>query len=89
MELTQLELTKNRVKFEMKGEGHTFCNALRKELWNDASVDIAGYFIEHSLVSEPKFTLQVSKGDSKKVLLAAVTRLEKQQKQLHDLFKKI
>lgn len=89
MELNVIENTKNRLKFEIKGEGHTFCNVLRNELWGDSSIEISGYYIEHSLVSEPVFIVQSSKGDAKGILLKAVERLKKKNKELKDLFKEI
>ncbi|MEK6861125.1 MAG: DNA-directed RNA polymerase subunit L [Nanoarchaeota archaeon] len=89
MELNILENTKNRLKFELKGEGHTFCNALKKELWSDNNIEISGYHIEHSLVSEPAFTIETSKGDPKTVLLKAVERLRKRNKELREFFKKL
>jgi DNA-directed RNA polymerase subunit L len=86
MDLIVLEQDKQRLKFEIKGEDHTFCNALRKELWHDKNVDISGYYVEHSLVSEPVFTVQVQKGDPKKVVLDAVDRLKKWNKDLKQQF---
>ena len=80
MELNILESTKTRLKFEIKGEGHTFCNALRKELWQGKNVEIAGYSIEHSLVTEPVFVIETDKEDPKKLLLEATTRLQKKNK---------
>lgn len=84
MEVVTLENEKNRIKFQINGEGHTFCNVLRKELWGDKNIDIAGYSIEHSLTSHPIFTVEVSKGDAKKALLDAVDRLKKLNKELKD-----
>ena len=89
MELRLIENEKNRIKLEIRGEGHTFCNALRKELWKDKAVEIAGYTVEHSLVSEPILTLEMGKGEAKKALLDAVERLHKQNGELLELFKKI
>jgi len=84
MEVVTLENEKNRLKVQIKGEGHTFCNILRKELWQDKNVDIAGYLIEHSLTSDPVFTVEVSKGDAKKAVLDAIDRLKKLNKELKD-----
>ncbi len=89
MDLKVLERSKNRVKFEVIGEGHSFCNALRKELWNDKSVEIAGYNIEHSLVGEPVFTVETSRKDPKDVILETVENIRKRNKELKDLFKKL
>ncbi len=84
MEIVVLENEKNRLKLELKGEGHTFCNVLKKELWNDKNIDIAGYSIKHSLTAEPILTVEVGSGDSKKVILDAVARLKKVNKELID-----
>ena len=88
MDIKILEQTKTRLKFEIIGEGHTFCNALRKELWQGKSVEIAGYTIEHSLVSEPVFVIETDKGSPKALLLDAVTRLKKMNSGLSSTFKK-
>ncbi len=84
MELLALENEDKRLKIQIKGEGHTFCNALRKELWNDKSIEIAGYSIEHSLTSEPVLTVEVSKGTAKKAVLDAVNRLKKLSKEFKE-----
>ena len=89
MEINVIEYNKNRLKFELKGEDNTFCNILRKELWNDKNIEISGYHIEHSLVSEPVFTIETSRGDPKKAVLDAVERLMKINKDLKEKFSKI
>ena len=89
MEVIVLENEKNRLKLEIQKEGHAFCNVLKKELWNDKSVEIAGYSIKHSLTTEPILTVEVSKGDPKKVLLDAVDRLKKINKELKDKSKSL
>ena len=89
MEINVLENTKNRLRFEVKGEGHSFCNIIKSELWNQKNVEIAGYHIEHSLVSEPVIVAQSEKGDTKKIILDAVEDLHKKNKSLREAFKKI
>jgi DNA-directed RNA polymerase subunit L len=89
MELVVLENEKNRLKLQIKGEGHTFCNVLKKELWKDKDMEIAGYSIEHSLTSDPIFTVEVAKGDAKKSLLDAVQRLKRINKELKEKFKSL
>ena len=89
MEITVLEQTKTRLKFEIVGEDHTFCNALRKEIWQGKDVAIAGYTVEHSLVSEPIFTIESEKGNPKTLLLEAVARLKKKNSELSAAFKKL
>ena len=88
MEIKILEKTKNRLELEIKGEGHTLANALRKELWNDKNVNISGYKIEHALVSEPILVIETTSGDPKQALISAINRLKKKNKELADKFKK-
>jgi len=77
MELNILEEKNNKLVFEIKGEGHTLSNALRKELWNDEHVKAAAYAIEHPLIEIPKFILETDGADPKKTLLAAAKRIQK------------
>ncbi|MEK6826049.1 MAG: DNA-directed RNA polymerase subunit L [Nanoarchaeota archaeon] len=77
MELEVHELSKNRIRFGLKSETHTFCNLLRKELWNDKSVTVAGYRIEHALESAPVFLIETDGKDVKKALSDAANRLNK------------
>jgi len=87
MKLNLLESEKNKLRFEVIGEGHTFCNVLRKELWNDKEVEVAGYHIEHDMVSEPLFIVE-SKGNAKNALIDASERLLKRNKEFLDKVKK-
>lgn len=89
MEFNVLEDKKTRLVFELKGEDHTLCNALREELYNDSDVDVAAYSIRHPLVSEPKFILETSKKSPRDALKAAVKRLQAKNKDLTKQFKKV
>ena len=89
MEINVLEHTKQRLQFELKGEGHTFCNVLRKELWLGKAPEIAGYAIEHSLVSQPVFAVESDKQDPAALLTSAVERLQKKTAELQEKFKKL
>ena len=90
MEISIIQSEKGKLKLGIKNETHTFCNYLRQELWNDESVKIAGYNIEHSLTGHPILILEVDdKADTKKVLQKAAERLKKQNKELRDQFKKV
>ncbi len=84
MELIVLEQSKTKMIFELKGEDHTFCNALKQELWNDSDVKIASYKIDHPLIGIPEFILETKSKDPSKVLVAAAKRLQKD----FDKFKK-
>jgi DNA-directed RNA polymerase subunit L len=81
MKIKVLEQTKNRLKFELEGKTHTLCNAISSELWNDKDVAVAGYHLEHPLISNAALVVEVEKGDPKKVLLKAVDRLTKKNKE--------
>ena len=87
MEVKIIENEPTKLKIEIVGEGHTLCNALRKELWEDKTVKAAGYSIGHALI--PKPVLVVSASDAKKSLLEAIKRLKKTNKELRDKFKKV
>jgi len=89
MELRVIEEDKNLLRIEIIGEDHTFCNALRRELWNDSDVAFAGYKIEYSLVDNPILTLQTKTKNPKAVLESAVRRLKANNKKLKELFSKL
>jgi len=89
MEINILEQEGNILKIEIKGEGHTLCNALRKELWNDKETAVAGYNIDHPLVGQPILILETQKENPKKVLLRAIEGLKKKNKELLEEIDKI
>ena len=88
MELNVLESKKHRIVFELRGTDHTFCNALKQELWNDESVKVAAYNINHPLVGVPKFIVE-STGDVKEALAGASQRLQKRNKEFLTAFQKL
>lgn len=78
MELSILEDKKNRMVVEIRGETHSFCNAIKKELWNDKHVKVAAYDISHPFVGVPKLIVETDSNETpKKALLGASKRLEK------------
>ena len=77
MEIKVLEQKKNKLIIELKGETHSFCNALKKELWNDKHIKAAGYNIEHPLVGVPQIIIETDGKDPKKALIDAAGRLKK------------
>lgn len=89
MEVKILESDKNSIKVELIGEDHTFANALRKELWNNPNVKLAGYNVEHPLVSNPVLVVDGDgKQDPKKMLMKAVEDLRKKNLTLIETLKK-
>lgn len=78
MELKVLEDKKNRFVVEIKGEDHTFCNMLKKELWNDSHVKIATYNIHHPMIGKPKMIVETDGAEEpRKALIEAAKRLGK------------
>lgn len=89
MKINVIEQEKNKIRIEIIGETHTFCNVLRKELWNDDDVKVAGYNIEHPLVANPVLTLETDKKDPKKVLEAAIKRLRDKNEKIREAVKSV
>ncbi len=90
MELDVVEKSKTKLRFKIKHESHTFCNILRKELWNDQHIKIAGYNIEHPLVGYPLFVVETDGKESpKKALVNAVARLKSTGKEFKAQIQKI
>ncbi len=77
MEFNVIEETKNRLVFQLKGETHTFCNALKHELQQVKGVSIATYRIDHPLVGVPQFLLETKSIEPRKALKEALKALKK------------
>ena len=89
MKLKILEDKKNKLVFESEDLGHTICNVLKKELWNDNHVKVATYSIRHPLVSKPRMIVETDGSEtSKAALLAAVQRLKKVSEKFRKEFSK-
>ncbi len=86
MEIKILEEDKEKLIVEIKGEGHGFVNALKKELNKDKDVKAAGYSINHPLVGVPK--LIINGKDPKKKLKDAAKTVKKQADDFLKAFKK-
>ncbi|PKL59059.1 MAG: DNA-directed RNA polymerase subunit L, partial [Methanomicrobiales archaeon HGW-Methanomicrobiales-4] len=56
MNITVLELSEDKVKISIVGQGHTFMNALISEIQKDPAVDVANYIIEFQF-SDPVLTV--------------------------------
>ena len=89
MELKVIEKSKKRLVFDLVGADHTFSGALKKELWNDKSIKISAYNVEHPLIGIPRFIVETEDKDPEKVLLDAVKRLEKKNESFLEDIKKI
>ena len=82
MEFKVLEESKNKLLFELKGETHTFCNALKNELHQVKGVTIATYKIDHPLIGMPQFVLETKGIEPRKALQEALKSLKKKAEQL-------
>ena len=87
MELKVIERSKTLLKLEVKGEDHTLLNSIRKELWNDKDLNLAGYHLEHPLVSSPVLIIETKGKDAKKVLTNAIDRLKEKNEEAAKQFK--
>ena len=90
MEIKVLEEDDSKLRFELVGEGHTLCNALREELWNDEHVKYAAYAIKHPLIGVPEFIVETDgKKSPRKALTDAAKRLKKINESFSDEIKQI
>ena len=78
MEFTVLEESKTKIVFTLRGETHTFCNALKYELQQVKGVTIATYKIDHPLVGIPQFMVETKGIEPRKAMKEALKSLKKQ-----------
>jgi len=89
LKVNVLKKTKNEMKIEIEGEGHTFCNVLQDTLLEDRNVEIAGYDLPHPLVSSPVVYLRM-KGQKKpeKALEKALEKIKQRANEFLGEFEK-
>ncbi len=78
MKLTVLEEGPKKMIFELEGEGHTFCNALRAKLLEVSGVHLAVYNIDHPLTGKPKMMLETTSIKPREALKKAAEALKKE-----------
>lgn len=78
MELNVLESSDKRAVFELLGADHTVLLLLKNALEGNEDVVAATFAIDHPLVGHPKFIIETKKGAPKKVLLKAISDLDKE-----------
>ena len=87
MKVKILKQTADELKFEIEGEGHTFCNLLQKVLLEDENVEMAGYNIPHPLVSKPVVYIKTKGGKSpQKALFEAIEKIKSRQIEFKQAF---
>ena len=85
----QLSKEKREIRFEILGEGHSFCNALQTFLLKDDAIEYSGYNIPHPLIGQPVFRLRTKEKTSpRKALLNATKALTKTLKEFNTTFTK-
>ncbi len=75
MEPKVIESSKYELKIEIVGEGHSFCNLLRKTLLEEPAVEFAGYSIDHPLLANPVFTLRTKRRQANVVFREALEKM--------------
>jgi DNA-directed RNA polymerase subunit L len=87
LEIKTLKDTKNELKIQIYGEGHTFCNLLQQTLLEDNDVEIAGYDQPHPLVPSPVVYIRM-KGEKTptKALNRALAKIKERAVELSDKF---
>ncbi len=87
MKVKILKQTADELKFEIEGEGHTFCNLLQKVLLEDENVEMAGYNIPHPLVSKPVVYIKTKGGKSpREALFEAIEKIKSRQIEFKQAF---
>ncbi len=77
MEFHVFEESKTKLVFELKGETHTFSNALKEELLAHKGVVTAAYRKDHPLTGVPRFILETKSVEPRKALKEALASLKK------------
>lgn len=83
MEFKVLEETSSKLVFELKGETHTLCNALKKELQDIKGVNLATYRIDHPLIGVPCFQIETKGTEPRTALKQALSNLKKKAQKFH------
>ncbi|MFT4249870.1 MAG: RpoL/Rpb11 RNA polymerase subunit family protein [Candidatus Woesearchaeota archaeon] len=90
MEIEVLEQSDKKIMFTLEGSGHTFCNHLKSELYNDKDIDVAAYKVDHPLTGTPVFILEAKKKVNFQTILAdAVKRVKATNKEFLAAVKKL
>lgn len=75
MKIKVLRRGEDFIEIEILGEGHTFCNALCNELYNDPAVTYAAYNVPHPLEDKALLFVRVSSKSPIDALIEAASRL--------------
>ena len=89
MHVTILKEEKDILELQFNEETHTFCNLLRKELWENADLEAASYNLKHPLIATPHFIVKMKTGKPRKAVQEALNSLKKQSKELRTQLNKL
>jgi len=81
MEFKVFEETKTKLTFELNGETHTFCNALKEELLQIKGITLATYRVNHPLIGIPEFHIETKGIEPRKGVKEALANLKKKVKE--------
>lgn len=89
MRINVLHQSKNELRIELVGEGHSFTNALQSTLLKDDTIEFVGYNISHPLMAHPILFIR-TKGQRrpKNALIDAAKSLVKELSLIENVFKK-
>lgn len=89
MRIKTIKKSKDELKLEIEGEGHTFCNLLQNTLVEDRSVTNTGYDTPHPLTEKSIIYIKVKKdGNPRKVLERALKKINQRIDEFLSEFKK-
>ncbi len=87
MDIRVIEDKKSRLVFDVDGETHSITGPLKNELRNDEKVKTTGYNVGHPLINSARVVLETDGAEPRKVIAAAVKRLQKEADKLKDQLK--
>lgn len=84
-----MEKEGTKMKVKVIGEGHAFCNVLRKKLHEDERIETAAYNIDHPLISDPVVHVEVEEKKSpKRALIRAADSLSEEYEEFGEKLEK-
>jgi DNA-directed RNA polymerase subunit L len=89
MKVKIIKKTRNELKIEVEGAGHTIGNLLQKNLLEEEGVDLAGYDIPHPMASSPFIYVRTTgKAKPEQILKNAIDKARETNKEFGKEFNK-
>jgi DNA-directed RNA polymerase subunit L len=89
MKINVLHQSKNELRIELVGEGHSFTNVLQSTLLKDDTIEFVGYNISHPLMANPILFIRTKgKRRPEDALIDAARSLVKELSLIENTFKK-